>query len=54
MSNIENTDETNVTFRRTQTQYENSISLSIPLELAKELYVENSKVSISLKYDRKG
>ena len=56
MSNIENDDDNNVTFNgRTQpNENDNSTSLIIPLELAKELDIENSKVLISLLYDYEG
>lgn len=56
MSNIENDDDNNVTFiGRTQpNKNDNSTSLIIPLESAKELDIENSKVLMSLLYDYEG
>ncbi len=56
MSNIENDDDNNVTFigRTLQNENDNSTSLIIPLESAKELDIEGSKVSISLIYDYEG
>jgi hypothetical protein len=56
MSNIENDDDKNVTFigRTQQNENDNSTSLIIPLESAKELDIEGSKVSICLLYDYDG
>ena len=56
MSNIENDDDNNVTFigRTLQNENDNSTSLIIPLESAKELGIEDSKVSICLLYDYEG
>ena len=56
MSNFENDDYNNVTFigKNLQNENDNSTSLIIPLESAKELGIEDSKVSISLLYDYKG
>ena len=56
MSNIENDDDNNVTFigRTLQNENDNYTGLTIPLELAKELDIENSKVTISSLYDYEG
>ena len=56
MSDIENADDNSITFigRTQQNENDNSTSLVIPLELAKELDIENSKISIFLLYDYEG
>lgn len=56
MSNNENVDDNNVTFigRTQQNENDNSTRLTIPQDYAKELGIENSKVSISLLYDYEG
>ena len=56
MSNIENTDDTDSTFIGRTHKNENDIStsLTIPLELARELDIENSRVSMSLIHDYEG
>ena len=56
MSNIENVDDSDVTFigRTLQDANNTSTSLTISLELAKELDIENPKVSLSLLYDYEG
>ena len=56
MSDIENDDDNNVTFigKTQQNENDNSTSLIIPLESAKELDIVDSKVSISLLYDYEG
>lgn len=56
MSNIENVAYDNVAFigRIQQDENDDSTTLTIPLELAKELGMENSKVSVSLLYDYEG
>jgi hypothetical protein len=56
MNSIENFDDVTATFieRTLQNENDNSTSLTIPIELSKELDIENSKVLISLIYDYEG
>ena len=55
MINMESVDESITIFGRTfDDSTNNSTNLSIPKELAKELQIENSKVSMKVVFDQEG